>query len=76
MRYLYIVRDRGGAWAAIRAHPMSAGAGRGVTFLGRCDEDSPGWDLFWTAHQLVADGWPELAKDRALQNGLVSQECD
>jgi transposase len=65
MRYLYVLCDRGGAWATIRAHPMPPGAGLGVTFLGRCDEDSLAWDLFWAAHRLMTDGWPELPEDGA-----------
>jgi hypothetical protein len=66
MRYLYVLRDRGGAWATIRAHPIPVGAGLGVTYLGRCDEDKLAWDLFWAAHRLVAEGWPELAKGSPL----------
>jgi hypothetical protein len=65
MQYIYAVRDRHGAWAIIRQQPLKPPTGLRVTLLGRCDEDRLAWDLFWTAHRLIADRQLEVAAGQA-----------
>jgi hypothetical protein len=61
MHYLNALRDRGGAWAVIRA-VVATHRRRGVTLLGRCDEDRLAWDLFWAVHRLIREGKLEVSR--------------
>jgi hypothetical protein len=54
MRYLYLLADRRGAWATLRAKPMPARVrGLRICYVGEYEDDAVAWRDFQAATRLA-----------------------
>src|SRR5262249_44873800 len=73
MYYLYVVTDRAGSWATLRARPMpSQRPGKGVHLIGACKDWRVARDLYRNAEAVASDLAREIAAATPASAGFAS----